>query len=95
MASLFERAFLQAIKKRQIHHPARLKAAIRSFNTAYFPQCNAKPDPAAEILNSEPPHAEQAPERRTKKTRLSTDMAGSLMRHGFGVIPQCMARLIE
>src|SRR5271156_1000791 len=88
MASLFERAFLQAVRRRQIHHPTRLKTTIQSFNEAFYSQSTKNRNAASIIRNSDDRYDERCPGRK-RKTNLSKDMSKSLMQHGFGVIPEC------
>src|SRR5271170_390177 len=96
MASLFERAFLQAVRRRQIHHPTRLKTTIQSFNEAFYSQSTSNRNTPSMIRNSDDQHEKSLKESpgRKKKTNLSKDMSKSLMQHGFGVIPECKYQLI-
>ena len=91
MISLFERAFLQAAKRRRIRHPPCLKSTIRSFHQVY--SINHPQNP---ISNHPPSDAETEnlgsldETRQNEETMVSGDMAKMLMRRGFSVIPKCM-----
>ena len=88
MPCLFERAFLQAVKRRRIHHPTRLKSTIHSFQCAYLstaPSTRQSLSPAENT--SESPIQQQ---RQPEDTVVSDAMAKLLMRKGFGIRPQCM-----
>jgi len=95
MASLFERAFLQAVKRRQIHHPTRLKTTIQSFNEAFYSQSTDNRNVPSMNRNPNPQHGENLSESfGRKKASVSKDLPKSLMQHGFGVIPECKSRLM-
>lgn len=91
MASLFERAFLQAVKRRRIYHPTRLKTTIRSFHRVcllYSPQdsnsTSSLSNQASETSEGLDKHAEN------EGAMASDDMTKQFMRGGFGVIPKCV-----
>jgi hypothetical protein len=86
MRCLFERAFLEAAKRRRIHHPTRLKSIIHSFQCAYLSS-------SQHIRQSSfPAETEQLAvhENKSDKTFVSGAMAHLLMRKGFGIRPKCM-----
>ena len=91
MASIFERAFLQAVKRRQIRRPTRLKSTIQSFSEAFYSQSTNNRNVHSVVRDSSHQHDESLNESfgRKKKGGLSKDMSKSLMQHGFGVIPEC------
>src|SRR5277367_4708930 len=97
MASLFERAFLQAVRRRQIYHPTRLKTTIQSFNEAFYSQSTKNRNTPSILRNSDDQHNESLNENpgKKKKTNLSKDISKSLMRYGFGVVPECKCQLIQ
>ena len=91
MTSLFERAFLRAVKRCRVNHPTRLRSTIRSFHQVYSINYSRNP-----ISTQPPSDAETEKLRRLDETRqneetvISGDAAKMLMRRGFGVIPKCM-----
>jgi hypothetical protein len=90
--SLFERAFFQAVKKRRIHHPTRLKTTIRSFHQAYsknYPQIANSIETSTRFENEHSTDLQQQTEN--EETMASEDMARLLMRKGFSSIPKCTA----
>lgn len=85
MPSLFERAFLQAVKRRQIHHRTRLKTTIHSFQCAYLSSSARSHQSLSPAENPTPPI--QHPKK--DETVVSGAMAKLLMRKGFGARSQC------
>lgn len=89
MSSVFERAFLQAVNRRRIHHPTRLKSTIRSFHQVY--SLNYHRNPITNDLTPENENDNTLDQSRdTGETLVSGEMAQMLMRKGFGVIEKCI-----
>jgi hypothetical protein len=92
MPSLFERAFFQAVRKRRIHHPTRLKTTIRSFHQAYsknYPETASSIETSTRFENEHSTNLQQGTENG--ETMVSEDMARLLMKKGFSSIPKCTA----
>jgi hypothetical protein len=85
--SFFERAFLQAVKRRRIHHPTRLKIAIRSFNQLYLSKFPHNPNSPDSVFPDE--NELHEPGEAMSDTVISGDMAKLLMRKGFVAPPNC------
>jgi len=86
MPSLFERAFLQAVKRRRIHRPTRLKTTIHSVQSACMFFTRAKPQSQSPAENTQP----VVEKPRTEEVVVSGAMEKLLMRKGFGVRPRCI-----
>ena len=91
MSFLFERAFLQALRKRRIYNPTRLKNTIRSFHQVHpfnYPQNSISNRPSSKAENEDTGALDHSGHK--EETMVSGEMAKMLMRRGFGVIPKCM-----
>lgn len=90
MTSLFERCLLQAVKRRRVDCPTRLKAAILLFHEAYLSQSARSPNANTLIHDPENMISDTSDKQnRDEKREEVEDISEPLMRKGFGVIPKC------
>jgi hypothetical protein len=90
MPSLFERAFLQAARRHDTHHPSRLKYAIRPFHqvcVCRYPKGLLPPPNENDSLSK------KGLRKRNKPDDYPMEEYVPLMKGGFGKLVECMFNL--